>query len=561
VDENLPANETVMLGLYTDMPYYEEGIKNASQNKHHMELAPSEMLWDYASSDADGLARLIPPLLRRLERQGLMWVYDNISIPMVRATWAMTKRGIPIDMEYFGRLCERYRQLVADAKVQIAEAAGDVAPFNPNKPVDLQRVLFTDLGLPQSGRKTQAAKACFDCDKGECEKHDSTGKDALLDIKQMFLNKQEDPPPILDAILNYKTVSKRKSVYVDGGTGDKGMLQFIRPDDSVHPEYGVNKADTGRLSATKPPIQTIPKKVGDVVLGEKDTLRRIFVAPPGCFLLEADWNQGEVWVMAYESGDPKLLELLLSGQDVHTYVARSLCRFGTNRVFPKDAEEPELSDRDWAAKYDTLRTKAKVFVFGLDYGMTEVGAAQRLGCSEEEAAKLIEMFLSEVFPGLRAHFDKVRKQMEQDGYLVNMFGRRGHFGDAKFIKQWGRRGNQDWEALFRKGVNMPIQSGLNDLHMIAQIAVENEERLRARYAIILAVHDSITGKTPNDDIEFTVDTAWMIKEKMEDRARHLVLPSGKKLDWGVPVELKWGRSWGRLDWTLTPSGEVIAPKE
>lgn len=562
VDENMPANETVMLGLYTDMPYYEEDIKTASKNKHAMAEAPDQMTWDYASSDADGLARLIPPLLKRAQQQDLMWVYDNISIPMVYATWHMTKRGIPVDMDYFALVCERYRQLVTEAREAVKLAAGDVEPFNPNKSVDLQRVLFTDLSLPESGRKTEAAKACFDCDAGDCDKHDSTGKDALLDIKQVLINRGEEPHPFIDAVLSYKTLSKRKSTYVDGGKGDKGMLQFIRPDDAVHPEFGVNKADTGRLSATKPPIQTIPKNVMDPVLGEKNSMRRMFVSPPGTFFMEPDWNQGEVWVMAYESGSEKLLELLLSGQDVHTYVARTLCHIGTSRVFPKESEEPDLTDRDWGAKYNSLRSKAKVFVFGLDYGMTEVGAAQRLRCPIDDAAKLIELFLSQVFPDLRAHFDRVRQTMENGGILINTFGRRGHFGDVKFIRQWGgRRGQIEWEALFRKGVNMPMQSGLNDLHMLAQIAVENDDHLRGRFAIILAVHDSLAGKTPNDNHDFTLDTAWMLKEKMETLARHQVLSDGTKLDWGIPVEISWGRSWGRLEWTLTPSGELVVPKE
>ena len=300
----------------------------------------------------------------------------------------------------------------------------------------------------------------------------------------------------------------------------------------------------------------------DPVLGEKNSMRRMFVSPPGTFFMEPDWNQGEVWVMAYESGSEKLLELLLSGQDVHTYVARTLCHIGTSRVFPKESEEPDLTDRDWGAKYNSLRSKAKVFVFGLDYGMTEVGAAQRLRCPIDDAAKLIELFLSQVFPDLRAHFDRVRQTMENGGILINTFGRRGHFGDVKFIRQWGgRRGQIEWEALFRKGVNMPMQSGLNDLHMLAQIAVENDDHLRGRFAIILAVHDSLAGKTPNDNHDFTLDTAWMLKEKMETLARHQVLSDGTKLDWGIPVEISWGRSWGRLEWTLTPSGELVVPKE
>lgn len=564
VDENLPANETVMLSLYTDMPFYEGEIKVASKNKRRIDLAPDDVLWKYAAGDADGLARLTEVMVRIAKREGVLWIHDNIAMPMVRACWNMTRRGIPIDMDYFARLCDRYRILVTEAEQAVMEAYGQ-GTFNLNKPADIQKVLFVDLALPRSGRKTPKAKECLDCSKDvACDLHDQTGKDALKDIQQAMKADGLEPHPILEAVLNWKEVSKRKSVYVDGSQGDKGILRYIRPDDRVHPNFFPNKADTGRLAATEPPIQTIPKKVYDEVLGEKDQLRRMFIAPPGITLMELDWSQGEVWVMAYESGDETLLELLKSGRDVHGYVARKLCSLGFSRVFPKDAEEPELTDKEWAEKYDELRRKAKVFVFGLDYGMTEVGAAERLGCTPEEASLLIDAFLSEVFPGLQDNFDRVRAVMERTGVLSNRFGRLGHFGDYEFMKAFGQRGAMDWEAKFRKGVNMPIQSGLNDLHSLMQIAIDTDPVMLERYRIILAVHDSITGLVKGEaygDRDHMIQTAWMLKERAERMAREIVLPNGEALGWEIPVEIQWGKSWGRLEWKLSASGELYEPKE
>lgn len=562
VNENLPANETTMLSLYTDMPYYESAIKVQSKNKKRMDLADDEIMWMYAAGDADGLARLTEVMVRIARDEDVLWVHDNIAIPMVRACWAMTRRGIPIDMDYFAALCDRYRILVAEAEQAVIEAYGR-GTFNLNKPTDLQRVLFTELKLPRSGRKTPKAKECSECTTDSpCDRHDQTGKDALLDVKKLM---GDDPHPIIDAVLHWKEVSKRKSVYVDGSTGDKGVLRYIRPDDRVHPNFFPNKADTGRLAATEPPIQTIPKKVEDLVLKEKDQLRRPYVAPPGYTWMELDWNQGEVWVMAYESGDEQLLQLLLDGRDVHTYVARKLCALGFSRVFPQDAAHlDDMTDKEWMEQYDELRRKAKVFVFGLDYGMTEVGAAARLGCTEPEAAILIEAFLTDVFPGLREHFDRVRRQMERYGYLTNRFGRRARFGDAAFVKSFGFRGGADWEAAFRKGVNMPIQSGLNDLHSLVQSQIELHDLvMRERFAIILAVHDSFAGLVPGEpykDKDFMVQTAWMLKERAETMAKTLILPDGSELGWSIPVEIQWGKSWGHMDWKLTASGELVEPK-
>jgi uracil-DNA glycosylase family 4 len=564
LDENFPANETVLTSLYTDVPYYEADVKALSQNKRRMDLAPDDVMWTYAAGDADVLARLIEVMVRRARHQGVLWLHDNISIPMVRATVNMTFRGIDVDMEYFDRLCRRYKEIVTEAEQNVMQAYGR-GVFNLNKPADLQRVLFHELGLPQSGRKTKSSKTCEEClaEDETCDKHDVTGRDALLDIQAILRNQNKEPHPILEAILEWKRLSKQKSVYVDGKLGDKGMLQFIGADNKVHPEFKVNRADTGRLAATKPPIQTIPKKVADEKLGEKDVLRRPFIAPPGMTLMEMDWSQGEVWVMAYESGDETLLALLKDGQDVHSYVARELCKMGISRVFPLSAARPELSDYEWKNEYDELRRKAKVFVFGLDYGMTEVGAAERLGCAPEEAGVLIGVFLSRIFPSLEGHFARVRKQMERTGQTHDRFGRIGHFADYELLMACGgKRGKQDWEGLFRKGLNMGIQAGLNDLHQLVQVSLENDPVIRKVFRINNAVHDSVMGLTlgePNER-DRQLQVAWMIKERAESMARNIVLPSGEPLGWEIPVELQWGKSWGNFEYTLTASGEVKEPK-
>ena len=561
VNENLPANETVMLALYTDLPYYEEEIKGVTLSKKHMEKAPDNLLWTYASGDADGLARLVERLYRMAREQGVLWVHDNISIPMIRATWNMTRRGMPVDMDYFARLCDRYDQLVSEASAAVYVAAG--FEFNLNKPQDIQDALFVKLGLPVSGRKTEKAKECKACQEDECEIHNATGKEALKDIQAEIERRGEEPNPVLDALLHWKEVSKRKSTYVNGKTGDKGMLRFIRGDNCIHPHFTVNRAATGRLSASEPNVQNIPKRVVDEVLETKDQMRRTFIAPRGYTLMEMDWSQGEVWVMAYESGDETLMKLLKEGLDVHTYVARTLAGMDISRVFPKDIVQPDMEEWEWKKTYDEYRRHGKVFVFGLDYGMTAMGVAERLHCSIEDAQRLVDAFLTQVFPSLQAHFDRVRRQMQDYGYLEDRFGRRGHFNEYSLTRTAGQKGSAYWEGRFRTGVNMPVQAGLSDLHQIVQPALEADEAIASRYAIINAVHDSTMGLVKGNpgDLDKMLQTAWMIKEKAETTATGLILPNGDPLGWEIPVEIQWGNSWGELKWTLGADGNFKEPED
>lgn len=574
LDENLPANESAMLNLYTDMPFYEEEIGAQAKAKHHMELAENEVVWTYAALDGDGLARILAALIKRMRRfPKLMWLHDNISIPMVRATWNMTRRGIAIDLDYMSELADRYRGLVASAELAVMEAYGH-GTFNLNAPKQVQQALFGTLRLPRSGRKTKAAKSCLDCDaqaagRGMCEQHDETGKDAIRDIQAMMIGAGEEPHPILDAILDWKSVTKQRSNYVDGTDGEGGIVQFIRNDFRIHPEFSVNRADTGRLGAYRPAIQTIPKNVIDDRLGETNALRRPYIASPGRRLVEADWSQGEVWVLAYRSQDETLLDLLTSGRDVHSYVGRELCKLGVSAQFPKAAVHPGMSESEWQHTFDEIRRKAKVFVFGLPFGMSAPGVAERLHCDEDEAGKLVELYQSQIFPGLKDYFVSINEAMRELGYIEDEFGRRGHvppyevvtrYGNTK-INSNGKRygGRQQWEELFRKQVNMPIQAGLSDLQQLVHPKLE--EHFEGRLWIVLTVHDSIMAEYERCSPEDEVALMWDIKNFYEDQVRNLVKADGKPLGWEIPVEVSWGDSWGHLKNKVTANGNLVIEGE
>lgn len=554
VHEGVPFNETAMLSLYTDLPYYESEIKEQSQDKTRMDLADNETLWSYAALDTDGGARMLPPLAVLMRKEKVAHIHRDIHIPMLRANWAMTRRGMYVDLPYFNKLQARFREITGAAEADVMEKYGGEW-FNLRSPGQLSDVLFNKLALEPSGRKTKKSKECDDCREGDCERHDQTGKDALLDMKVQARTKGQEPHPILDSIIHWKFLDKRKNVYIDGKDGDAGLVQYIRPSSRVHPEYFVNRTDTGREAAYEPPIQTWPKEVPDEVLGEKKALRRTFAAPPGQICMEVDWAQGEVWVMAYESGDDVLLNLLLEGRDVHTYVARKFCEAGISSKFPKEMEDPELSDHEWAKEHGDLRKDAKVFVFGIDYGMTEMGIAERLVCPVTEAAVLRNFYLTEIFSKLDSYFARIEGELRERGYNEAWSGRRGRGADPEMIFKYSQNGQVDWQEVIRKQANMPIQAGLNDIHMPAHIQIEEDPQF-AWIDIVLAVHDSCFGYTDNGTKAEIEKKAWQLKERFEHIVRNIVKPNGERLDWRIPVEVSWGPDWGNLNNTLSVSGEV-----
>lgn len=559
VNERLPYNETAMLTMYTDLPYYESEIKIQSLDKTRMDLADNEVVWAYAALDTDGGARILPPLAQRMSAEKVGHLHRDIHIPMIRACWNMTRRGMPVDVGYFNKLCVRWQELTSEAEAAVMASCGGEW-FNLRSSDQMRDVLFKKIGLPESGRKTDKAKECDDCRKNECDKHDSTGKDALLEIKKLMQDRGEDPHPIIDKILRWKFLDKRKGTYIDGKDGDGGLVPYIRQSGYVHPEAFVNRTDTGRLAIYDPPSQTWPKEVPDEVLGEKKALRRTFGRVPGKVVMEADWSQGEVWVMAYESGDEKLLDLLLSGRDVHTYVARRFCEAGISDKFPHSAHNPELEDWEWAREHGDLRKGAKVFVFGIDYGMTEMGIAERLVCDLNEAAKLRTFYLTEIFSKLDSYFARIESELGERGYNAAWSGRRGHGVDRATVFAHSRNGQSDWEEIVRKQANMPIQSGLNDIHMPAHVALEEDPEF-GWYKIFLAIHDSTAGLTDDGTPEELTKKAWQLKEKMESVCRNLVKPNGQPLDWRIPVEVSWGPDWGNLNNVLKANGDLELAEE
>jgi len=258
----------------------------------------------------------------------------------------------------------------------------------------------------------------------------------------------------------------------------------------------------------------------------------------------------EVWVMAYETKDETLLGLLRAGVDIHSYVSRELCKLGISPKFPKDAEDEHLSLDEWKIVHQDIRDRGKVFVFGMNYGLTDEGAGQRLGCTAEEASPLLSHYVQYIFPGMEQFFLRIRQEIYDNSAVADIFGRRRHFDEVPLLAALRYRG--DLEGAVRQGFNLPIQGGAHDLHSLAHI---QQERLPS-LAIAppnLEMHDSLMLEGPLSHLE---DIAHLVQDEWQKVARNTVLANGKTLDWDIPVEVKWGPSFGTLDHGLTGAGKV-----
>ncbi len=547
VAESLPHNMTSVLATHTDMPYYEEEIHRLSKGKKDMISVLNEVLWRYSAADADGLARIHDALRPIIESEGTDYVLEQIAQPILRLCWNMQKRGLPIDLDYFERLCRYYDKVIAEAEEVLWETVPQFGrDWKYTDPGTLKDILFVQLGLPTSGRKTKSSRGCQACADGTCFDHDQTGKDALRDVYQVV------PHPIIPCILNLKSLTKVKSTYLDGGKG--GWKRHIRSDGRIHPIVQVSRAETGRLAFKTPSAQNPPKgvKIDDDEFdihsdnAFRDVIRAGGQGKTKKVILNADWNQLEVWGLAYflsdHFGDRTLLDVLESGKDVHTFAARGM--------WPD--VDPELDDHAWRQVHGDLRSKAKVFVFGTNYGLTVEGTMERIGCDEPEAKELIERYMT-VVPGLRRYKDYIRRAIIEQGYVEDIFGRRRHTPQVPILRALNENG--EFEAVFREALNMPIQGGGSDLHSFASVATDYSKALQKRGCFaILSVHDSLTFEADAPDNDYVLQTAWLIRDLWAKIAWNMPLADGTPLHWKVPCEIEWGETWGSPRWKLNAHG-------
>ena len=402
------------------------------------------------------IGALYAELSRRLEELGMHQLYYGIELPLCPVLAEMERAGFLVDrkaLAAFGEMLDR--RIEADV-ADIYALAGE--EFNVNSTQQLGRILFEKLGLPPV-KKTK------------------TGYSTSAEVLEKLRGSHE----IIDVILEYRQYAKLKSTYVDG------LSKVIAPDGRIHTSFQNTVTATGRLSSTEPNLQNIPVRTE---LGAE--LRKMFVPAPGCVLVDADYSQIELRLLAHIAGDEHMIAAFRSGEDIHTVTASQV--FGV---------PPEQVTHE-------MRRRAKAVNFGIVYGISPFSLAQDIGVTTAEAKEYMERYF-EKYSSVHAYMVDIVEQAKRDGYVSTLFGRRRALPELKSsnfnLRSFGER----------VALNMPIQGTAADLIKLAMIHVRDAlaaAGLSAR--LVLQVHDELIVECSEGEAE-TVKA--ILTREMEGVAR------------------------------------------
>ena len=428
-----------------------------------------------AAETAAVLAKLAPLLLERLAGQGSLKLFTDVEMPLVPVLAEIEHNGFLLDVDGLRELSKELERELDRMMATIAGSAG--GEFNINSPKQLAAVLFEKLGLKPI-RKTKTGY--------------STDEDTLTQLAT-----QHELP---SQILNYRSLSKLKSTYVDA------LPELIHPETKrLHTSLNQTVAATGRLSSTEPNLQNIPVK-GDYGL----RIREAFIAPKGHELLCADYSQIEPRILAHLSQDPRLLAVFAKGEDIHMATAMEIFGLPAGQI-TKD-----------------MRRAAKTVVFGIVYGISPFGLSQNLGVSQADAKKYIDTFF-ERFAAVRALMDRNIAEGKDKGYTTTILGRRRPIPELQSSDPVQRGFGE------RMAVNSPIQGSAADLIKVAMINVHRALHQDLPHTkMILQVHDELIFEVPEKEIG---EAKQLAKKEMEGVGKQLGLSVPLKVDMGV------GKNW------------------
>ena len=391
--------------------------------------------WASLHSYGAAIEALYGVLLPRLREQGMEKLYFGVELPLCRVLADMERSGFLVDGGALARFGADLSDTIRQLEERIYAAAGQ--QFNINSPKQLGKVLFEDLGLPH-GKKTK------------------TGWSTNADV----LEKLKDQPLVAD-VLTYRQYAKLKSTYADG------LLKVIDPDGRIRTSFQMTVTATGRLGSTEPNLQNIPTRTD---LGSK--MREMFVAAPGHVLVDADYSQIELRLLAHISGDEAMQQAFLSGEDFHTVTAA--------RVFhvPQDQVTHQM------------RSRAKAVNFGIVYGISAFSLSQDIGVTVAEAKEYMERYFA-TYTGVRQYMEQVVSQARERGYVETLWHRRRALPELKSsnfnMRSFGER----------VALNMPIQGTAADIIKLAMVRVHRRlaaEGLEAR--LIMQGHDELIVEGP-----------------------------------------------------------------
>ena len=428
-----------------------------------------------ATTAASTLPKLGLILTEQLKEQGSLKLFTDVEMPLVPILADIERNGFLLDVEGLHGLSQELERELDRMMETIAGVAG--GEFNINSPKQLATVLFDKLGLKPI-RKTKTGY--------------STDEDTLTQLA----THHELPAQIL----NYRSLSKLKSTYVDA------LPELIRPETKrLHTSLNQTVAATGRLSSTDPNLQNIPVK-GEYGL----RIREAFIVPKGHELLCADYSQIEPRILAHLSHDPRLRDVFAKGEDIHMATAMEIFGLPSTQI-----------TRD-------MRRAAKTVVFGIVYGISPFGLSQNLSVPQAEAKKYIDTFF-EKFAAVRALMDQNIAEGREKGYTTTILGRRRPIPEL----QSGDPAQRGFGE--RMAVNSPIQGSAADLIKVAMINVHKKLREELPHVkMILQVHDELIFEVPDHDLE---KAKQLVRQEMEGVGKQLCLSVPLKVDLGI------GKNW------------------
>lgn len=453
IQPELRHNMDYLAEIYLDYQtiHIEELIGPKGKNQRNMADLPPRQICDYACEDADVTLRLMQPLKKDLEENGLMRVFEDIEMPLMPVLAKMERNGVVLDTEALAETGRHFTERMEQLEKDIFDLAGH--PFLLTSPRQVGEVLFDELKLNEKAKKTKSGQY-------------STGEEVLEALRAKH--------PIVGKILAHRGLKKLLSTYVEA------LPKLIHPQTGrLHTSFNQAVTATGRLSSSNPNLQNIPVRGND---GKE--IRKAFVPEEGCIFLSADYSQIELRIMAHLSGDEHLVQDFREGRDIHAATAA--------RVYHKPIEEISRDER----------RKAKTANFGIIYGISAFGLAERMEVSRTEAKELISSYFN-TYPRVQQFIDESIEKARSQGYILTEFGRRRYLPDIT-SRNAVVRGYAE-----RNAVNAPIQGTAADIIKLAMIRIDQRfEREGIRSKMILQVHDELNFSVWPDEL---------------DRVRHIVV--------------------------------------
>ena len=448
------------------------GAKGKNQ-KNMRDLEPID-IYRYACEDADVTLRLKSILEEEMKKEGVEQLFYEIEMPLVPVLVNMETNGVLLDTEALKQTSVLYNQRMNEIEQEIYKLAN--VKFNISSPKQVGDILFKDMKLIEKPKKTKTGQYV-------------TSEEVLESLRHKH--------PIVGKILEYRGLKKLLSTYIDN------LPELINPRTGrIHTSFNQAVTATGRLSSSNPNLQNIPVRDDD---GKE--IRKCFIPDPGCEFFSADYSQIELRIMAHLSGDANMIDAFNHDQDIHAATAAKIYKVSMEEVSKE------------------MRRKAKTANFGIIYGISVFGLAERMGVERSEARQLIDGYF-ETYPQIKAYMDKSIEMARENGYVETIFHRKRYLPDIN-SRNATVRGYAE-----RNAINAPIQGSAADIIKVAMAHIYQRFRtynLKAK--MILQVHDELNFSVP------TAEKEMVEKIVMEEMERAYLMQVPLKADSG------WGKNW------------------